>query len=538
MSREIMPGWQGLRVRPRRDPNAVRRTPPESTGEAAAGREAGTGAASEVAWAPPQGTLMVPPWGGGPDAGRCAGTAAGTTPHPAAARSIPGPTPTRNAPSALPPIPPAPRLLPAPIPPRGPVSTAGVPPQTTPAGATPVPALSIRRTSVDQRPVPAAPVPAAPPTTPLSAAPVPATVVPAATDLLSLDLDEPVRGDPPGTELGPARRGLRRLGLAAVAVASLGVGVLGGSGYAQQTARTQRDAETAVMLWADSADVPGEAEPGAPAVLRVTLAVTGAPVVVDRVLLGAGEGDSPNGVALVPGRPVPADLVVHADCSTVSRDAAGLVTRPGNLRAVIHRDGSSRHREVPLNVLADPSAVMLSLLAPCMAATEQATAEETTADADAANDVSAVGALAPGSGGRPSAGAPPALLVSGLTAHSNGRLTFAVRSRGTATSRFTMPVASIAGSRARFQVRSRPALPVTVRPGATVRVTVDVRASCHDHPGTLPMTYGLLLPQAETAAGAGGRTAAGAARRSVPLEGWDDGVAAAALTAAVLRGCR
>jgi hypothetical protein len=129
----------------------------------------------------------------------------------------------------------------------------------------------------------------------------------------------------------------------------------------------------------------------------------------------------------------------------------------------------------------------------------------------------------------------PALTVSSLTATSGGRLGFTLRSRGSVPLRLTLPAAAPGGPRARFALHARPALPVTVRPGTTVRVTVDVTATCPARGGPLPSTYGMLLPQVTTAP-----TTAHAAPGAgvVPLEGWDDGIAAEALTAAVLSGCR
>jgi hypothetical protein len=176
---------------------------------------------------------------------------------------------------------------------------------------------------------------------------------------------------------------------------------------------------------------------------------------------------------------------------------------------------------VPLDVLADPSALMLSLLEPC-----SATAEQTAAEGVGSPDVSEGGGVTPS----------PAVTVASLRATSTGRLTFTLTSRGSAVTRFTLPVATLLGSRARFTLHSRPGLPITVHPGESVRVTIDVTAACRSHTGTLPTTYGLLLPQA----GIGAHPAAARtpAAGPVPLEGWDDGVAAAALTAAALRGCR
>jgi hypothetical protein len=348
----------------------------------------------------------------------------------------------------------------------------------------------------------------------------------------AVPLDGPASAEPP-----PPRRSLQRLGVAAVAVASLGIGVLGGSGYAQQTARHQREADTRVLLWVDGAQVPGEAQPGAPVVLRVNLIVTGAPLVLDRVMLGAGEGDSLGGVTLLPGRQAAADLALRPDCAAAARSGAGRVEPAAHLRAVVRAAGSARTREVPLDVLADPSALWMSLLAPCAGDLEEESAREAAAEVTAAESTAAGGA---GSAGAGAAGPSPALTVSGLTADPSGRLRFALHLRGAAAARFTMPLAMVSGSRARFRLRSRPTLPIIVRPGATVRVTVSVTATCPGHTGALPSTYGLLLPQAGSVAPGWGRAAAGAsaAETSVPLEGWDDGVAAMALTAAVLHGCR
>jgi hypothetical protein len=306
----------------------------------------------------------------------------------------------------------------------------------------------------------------------------------------------------------------------ALAVACLLVGALGGSGWSRQQTQAQADAATRVLLWTDGEQVPGELESGAASTrLRVTLMATGAPVILERVLLGAGQGDSEAGVTLLPGRQATADLVLHADCSAMTHDDRGVVANLSDQRAVVRPAGSRHSREVPLDVLADSSTLMLSLLAPCSTVAQQTAAE----------------AVAAGPTPTPST----SITVAALAATPTGRLTFVLRSRGSAATLFTLPVGTAAGSRARFAVRSRPALPITVRPGATVRVTVDVTATCRSHTGVLPVTYGLLLPQARTvtpgrASGAG----AGSALGDVPLEGWDDGVAAAALTAAALHACR
>ena len=128
-----------------------------------------------------------------------------------------------------------------------------------------------------------------------------------------------------------------------------------------------------------------------------------------------------------------------------------------------------------------------------------------------------------------------AVTVGGLTAGQNGRLTFTLVARGGDPTRFNLPMASAESSRIRFTLRSHPTLPITVQPGASVRVTVDVKAACRSHTGVLPRTYGLLLPQAHgVRRGPASRTPSVG---EIPVEGWDDGTAAAALTAAALKGC-
>jgi len=351
---------------------------------------------------------------------------------------------------------------------------------------------------------------------------------------------EPIHAEPLDTEMvDPSaewgrpvgHRRLRPGWVAALAVGCLAVGALGGSTWSRQGAQQQLDAATHVFLWTDGTQVPGDpslgdgtAAPDGTAVpstrLRVTLMATGTPVILERVLLGDGQGESPAGVTLLPGVEATADLDLRPDCAAFSRDGEGVVARLGQQRAVVRPAGSQRSREVPLDVLADSSALMLSLVSPCTSATAPQTSAEGL-------QTSPEG-LVPGA----SAPAPsPALTVVGLAAGPTGRLTFTLRARGTATTRFSLPLAATVGSRARFTVRSRPALPITVRPGTAVRVTVDVTAACRSHTGSLPPTYGLLLPAAQL----GGTSPA---RAEVPLEGWDDGVAAAALTAAALRGCR
>ena len=341
-------------------------------------------------------------------------------------------------------------------------------------------------------------------------------------DLTAADLIHPF-GEP-GRRVGHRR--LRPGWVAALAVGCLAVGAVGGSSWSRQGAQQQLDAGTHVFLWTDGTQVSDPSLPDGSVVvatrLRVTLMATGTPVILQRVLLGAGQGESAAGVTLLPGVETTADLDLRPDCAAFSRDGEGVVARLGQQRAVVRPAGSQRSREVPLDVLADSSALMLSLVSPCTSAT----APQTSAEGLQTSPEGLVpGAVA-------SAPAPsPALTVVGLAAGPTGRLTFTLRARGTATTRFSLPLAATVGSRARFTVRSRPALPITVRPGTAVRVTVDVTAACRSHTGSLPPTYGLLLPAAQL----GGTSPA---RAEVPLEGWDDGVAAAALTAAALRGCR
>ena len=330
-------------------------------------------------------------------------------------------------------------------------------------------------------------------------------------------------------------RRVRPAWLAAVAVGCLAVGALGGAGWSHADAQHQLDAATHVFLWTDGTQLPAGSDAFAGSVgtaatgtrLRVNLLVTGSPVILQRVLLGAGQGESTAGITLLPGVEVTADLDLRPDCAALARDGEGVVADLSRQHAVVRPAGSQRTREVPLDVLADPAALMLPLVAPCSSATAaQASAEGLESDPVPTTPTTPwAGTAAPS----------PAVTVVGLTASPTGRLTFTLRSRGTAVTRFALPVAATVGSRTRFTLRTRPALPLTLRPGTAVRVTVDVTVSCRSHTGALPPTYGLIQPQGRLA---GAPTAPSAASAEVPVEGWDDGTAAAAVTAATLRGCR
>jgi len=315
-------------------------------------------------------------------------------------------------------------------------------------------------------------------------------------------------------ERAPSRAratGRGRRPVVVAAVIGLVAGAAAGITWAQGRADRDRAATTRVLLWADADLAPSPQPDGR---VRVNLTVSGSPVVLERVRLGEGEGDAEGGVTLRPGEHAAADLVVRPGCSA-SGDGSG--TPQGS--AVVRAAGSNRSRTVPVDVLADPSALLAALTASCPATGRTAEGTGTSAGLpDPAAGAEAADPLPPS----------PTLVVSALTADGTGRLTFTVRSRARTAARLTLPVGVVVGSRARIDVRARPELPLLVPAGGAVAVVLDVTAACRSHTGTLPGTYGLLVPQARTE---GPRPA------TVAVEGWDDGVVAEAVTAAVLRHC-
>jgi len=311
----------------------------------------------------------------------------------------------------------------------------------------------------------------------------------------------PVDLDEAGPSL-PARRLAAVRGsrpVVAAAVIGLVAGAAGGVTWAEGRAGQDQVATTRVLVWTDADLAPSPQLDGR---VRVNLMVAGSPVVLERVRLGEGEGDAEGGVTLRPGERAAADLVVRPGCS-----AAGDGSGVPEASAVVRVAGSSRSRTVPVDVLADPSALLAALTASC-----PPTGRTADGSAEAADPLPAS----------------PVLVVSGLTADGTGRLSFTVRSRSRTAARLTLPVGVVIGSRARIDVRARPQLPLLVPAGGAVAVVLDVTAACRSHTGTLPGTYGLLVPQARTE---------GDHPASVAVEGWDDGVAAEAVTAAVLRHC-
>lgn len=336
-----------------------------------------------------------------------------------------------------------------------------------------------------------------------------------------LRLDEAPAGEaPPAAGPGASGRRPGPLLVAVVAIACLAAGALAGSGAVRPSARHQLDVTDRVLMWTDGAQVPAGTGAGSHARIRVWFLATGRPTVLERVLFGPGTGDT-DGVTLQPGDRTAADLRLVSDCDVLTQDSTGITTDLSRIRAVVRPVGERQSRQVPVELVADPSPLWLSLLSPCSAATRQVAEEGLSAP-----DPSTFPGASYGS---------PALTASTLAVTSSGRLTFALRSRGSVPVRFTLPVAAVAGSRARFTLRAHPSLPVTVRPGTAVRVVVDVSASCRTRSGSLPSTYGLLLPQVATAPTTVHSAPGGGV---VPLEGWDDGLAAEALTAAALRSCR
>jgi len=173
-----------------------------------------------------------------------------------------------------------------------------------------------------------------------------------------------------GPPVAPAPDGRQRVTAIAALLAVLAallVGAVAGDRHASDLGRRQAAAGTRVLIWADDEQVPGdgEGESGRHPTLRVSLAVTAGPVTVLRLLLGAGTAEA-TGLQARPGAVLSTDLALRPDCAALARTGAD--PRPlRSARAVIRIPGLEGVREVPVDVLGDPAAVMLPLLAPCAA---------------------------------------------------------------------------------------------------------------------------------------------------------------------------
>src|SRR5690348_14191353 len=133
---------------------------------------------------------------------------------------------------------------------------------------------------------------------------------PGTDDVTVLQLDGPARagaGAPPaaagetggetgGETAGPARRRLPSIATVLVAVGCLAAGAVAGTGYGEHAERQQAAAATTVLLWSDPGQLPADDTStdelsATPDRLRVTATVSGTPVILERVLLGAGTAD-------------------------------------------------------------------------------------------------------------------------------------------------------------------------------------------------------------------------------------------------------
>ena len=348
--------------------------------------------------------------------------------------------------------------------------------------------------------------------------------------VLELDVD-PDAGPPP-----VARRAWRRriperwlhrsvtpLTLVGVVAAALGLGVLAGGSQAHRDDLDQQLAGTRVLLWTDGgpvdsdpagtgisdgldldadvgADVYAAADAAAGGLdrsgLEAVLTSTGSVVQVERVELGVGQGTPQQPLTLQPGGRQTAMLRLQPDCELLGRSGA----RPAALasaRAVVRVPGSSRTRRVPLDVLGDPSAMVLSLASGCPIGDYPVTDQD----------------------------GPPAVVVSEMSATRAGRLSFTVTPPSGLLGRFELALAEPAGAWIQVRGMSRPGTPLPLTGGRAVRVSVELTARCTGP--TVPITYGVLQPQVH-------------ARRTLhamPVQGWDDGVASAAVAAAAVRAC-
>jgi hypothetical protein len=355
-------------------------------------------------------------------------------------------------------------------------------------------------------------------------------VAPDARAVLHLDLDTgsdhqagatSARPDPsahghrrgPSARYGPrglrerwGRRSITPIALVSVTAAALGVGALAGTDQAQNTARDQLAAGTRVLMWTDpSAVAAEEQDPQSQATpdFRATLTAAGSPVTLQRIVLAVGQATVQPAIDLRPGARASADLSLTPDCNAVGRtdsDASLL----NSARAVVRLPGSQHTQEVPLDVVGDPSAVILTMLAPCSLSTYALESSST----DGTNSL---------------------LSVTQMSADSSGGLSFTVRSTGIHRAALALALAAPVDSSVRFTLISRPSLPVRVPTGSSARVSVTIAASCPGDGTALPITYGLLRPQIR------GRSSSSA---GLPVTGWDAGVAAAAVTAAAVRSCQ
>jgi len=203
----------------------------------------------------------------------------------------------------------------------------------------------------------------------------PAMGAPNGADRLCEDLDRlPTALGPPvraGLGAGDPARGRRWVipaTVICVALTALACGAAAGDAHARLAAADQVVAGTRVLMWADDATVPGgDGIPlTTPPPLPVGLMVAGSPVTVLRLLLGTGDADV--SLALRPGARRRAEVRLRPDCAALGRDG-GDPAAFASARAVVRLTGRPGLRQVPLDVLGNPSAVMLSLLAPCAAGT-------------------------------------------------------------------------------------------------------------------------------------------------------------------------
>jgi hypothetical protein len=319
------------------------------------------------------------------------------------------------------------------------------------------------------------------------------------------------------------RRSVTPIALVTVALVALGVGAFAGDSQAWSAARGELLAGTRVLLWADSMGSVTRTPGGqGPFTVQATLASAGSPVSLQRLHLGVGDGTVRPEVALRPGTKASTKLQLRPDCDVLGRNGPDPALL-GGARAVVRLPGTRRTQEVPLDVVGDASSVLLSLLAPCSS-----------------------GGYAP-EGSDPAS--VPQLSVSRMAADPAGRLSFTITDTGDRRAGFDVAVsdapdgfddadapgaakASVVSASPdgpmRFVTTSSPALPLRLYPGLSVQVTVSVSATCAPAGRALPVTYGVLQPQVRVR---------GVVVPEAAIDGWDDGVAASAVTAAVVRAC-
>jgi hypothetical protein len=194
----------------------------------------------------------------------------------------------------------------------------------------------------------------------------PVAAVPRPRTAVEFDLCRP-DGDPPATTVAVGPRRLTAIASVLAVLTALVGGAVAGDRHATDLARRQAAAATRVLVWSDGEQLPGDAdgESGRHPTLRVSLAVTGGPVTVLRLLLGAGTAEA-TALQVRPGAPVDTELALRPDCAALTSTGADPRTL-GAARALVRIDHLEGVREVPLDVLGDPAAVMLPLLAPCTA---------------------------------------------------------------------------------------------------------------------------------------------------------------------------